>query len=85
MTLTNLREGNETMNATQMTRNEIKSAGLAIVGEWGFGSRSAGWIVCDPADRDAVQAAYDAIGEGDLSSDVLDAVKAVGGRYVEEA
>jgi len=71
------------MNA--MTKNELKAAGKVIVGEFGFGSRSAGWIVCDPSDHAAVLAAYDAIEEGDLSSTVLDAVKAAGGQYVEEA
>lgn len=69
----------------QMAIKEIKSAGLVIVGEWGFGSRSAGHIVCEANDRDAVQSAYDAIEEGDLSSEVLEEVKAAGGQYVEEA
>lgn len=69
----------------RMTTREISEAGLVIVGEWGFGGRSAGYIVCEPGDRDAVQAAYDAIEDGDLSSEVLDGVKAAGGQYVEEA
>lgn len=69
----------------QMTTREIKAAGLVVVGEWGYGSSSAGFIVCEPSDLAAVTAAYDAIAEGDLSSTVLDAVKAAGGEYVEEA
>lgn len=69
----------------QMTQREIKDAGLVIVGEWGFGSRSAGYIVCEPANREAVQAAYDAIEEGDMSSEVLDGVVAAGGQYVGDA
>jgi hypothetical protein len=55
-----------------------------IIGEWGWGARSCGHIVCRKDDRDAVKAAYDAIEEGDLSSEVLDGVKAAGGWYVEE-
>ena len=69
---------------TQMTHRELENSGKVIVGEWGFGSRSAGWIVCDPEDLDSVRAAYDVIEDGDLSSTVLDGVRAAGGEYVEE-
>ena len=54
------------------------------IGEWGMGSGDAGHIVCDANDRVAVQSAYDAIEEGDLSSDVLSGVYAAGGEYVAE-
>ena len=57
---------------------------VITIGEWGMGSGNAGHIVCDVSDRDAVQSAYDAIEEGDLSSDVLAAVFAAGGEYVAE-
>ena len=67
-----------------MTRREITAAGLVIIGEFGWGSRSAGWIVCSPDDVEAVRAAYDAIGEGDLGPNTLDGVKSAGGRYVED-
>ena len=66
-----------------MSRKEIKESGLVIVGEWG-GSYSTGFIVAKPEDRVAVQAAYDAIEEGDLSAEVLSEVKAAGGFFVEE-
>ena len=56
---------------------------VVTIGEWGMGS-DAGHIVCDANDRDAVQSAYDAIEEGDLSSDVLSGVYAAGGEYVAE-
>ena len=50
------------------------------IGEWG-----PGHIVCDARDRDEVQAAYDAIEDGDLSSYALSEVLAVGGEYVDVA
>lgn len=71
--------------AKQMTTKEINDAGLIVVGEWGYGSNSAGYIVCEPSDVVAVQAAYDAIPDGDLSSTVLAGVEAAGGQYVEVA
>lgn len=69
----------------QMTRGEIKQAGLVIVGEWGFPCRGSGFIVCNPKDLPRVQAAYDAIEDGDMGSDVLDGVKAAGESFVKEA
>lgn len=54
------------------------------VGEWGWPGGSAGHIVCSPANRDAVQEAYDAIEEGDLSSDALSDVYAAGGEFVPD-
>lgn len=45
------------------------------VGEWQAGPREY---------RAAVQAAYDAIPEGDMSQDVLDEVIAAGGKWVKE-
>ena len=55
---------------------------VVTIGEWGMGSGDAGHIVCDANNREAVQSAYDAIEEGDLSSDVLAGVYAAGGEYV---
>ena len=72
------------MTTKAMTTDEIKAAGLVIVGEWGYGSRSAGFIASSSDDREAVLVAYEAIEEGDLSSDVLDAVVTAGGQYIEE-
>ena len=68
----------------QMTAREVHENGKVVVGEFGFGGRSAGWIVCDPSDREAVQRAYDAIEDGDLGPNTLDGVKAAGGEYVQE-
>lgn len=56
-----------------------------VVGQWGYGVRSAGHIVCHPKDREAVQEAYDAIEEGDLGPTVLDGVLSAGGWYREES
>jgi hypothetical protein len=67
----------------QMTAREVTDSGKVIVGEFGFGSRSVGWIVCDPSDQASVQSAYDAIEEGDLGPNTLDGVTAAGGEYVE--
>lgn len=67
----------------RITPVQMKSQNLVKVGEWGFGSQStSGEIVCRKEDREAVTAAYDAIGDGDLSSGVLDGVIAAGGRHV---
>jgi hypothetical protein len=68
----------------EMTRNEIKAAGKVIIGEWGWSRDNAGWIVCDPSDREAVLAAYGEIPDGDLSQGVLAGVEAAGGEYVQE-
>jgi len=66
-----------------ITRSEMKTEGKVVVGEWGFGSSStSGHIICKPEDRAEVQAAYDEIEEGDLSSGVLDGVIAAGGEHV---
>ena len=69
-----------------MTYTESKKAGMVTVGEWGWASatRLPGFIVCMPADRDAVTAAYDAIEEGDSSPEVLDGVKDAGGQFCED-
>lgn len=74
------------MNATSKieTFADAKNAGLVMVGEWGFGAHNAGAIWCKPEDKASVQAAYDAIEEGDLGPNTLDAVKAAGGVYVQD-
>jgi hypothetical protein len=67
----------------EIDRQTLKREGKIIIGEWGLGSpKTSGHIICAVADRDAVQAAYDAIREGDLSSGVLDDVIAAGGEHV---
>jgi hypothetical protein len=67
----------------QITKQQMQAEGLVVVGEWGSGTPSAsGHIVCRPEDREAVQAAYSAIEDGDLGPDTLDAVIAAGGEHV---
>jgi hypothetical protein len=73
----------EMIMARQITKQQMQAEGLVIVGEWGNGTPStSGHIVCQPENRNAVQAAYDAIEDGDLGPDVLDAVIAAGGEHV---
>jgi hypothetical protein len=67
----------------EITRQQLRAEGKVIVGEFGLGSsRTSGHIICRPEDKEAVAAAYDAIREGDLGSDVLDDVIAAGGEHV---
>lgn len=59
--------------------------GMIKIGEWGYGdTRGSGAIWCRPEDREAVQAAYNAIEEGDLGPDVLDDVCDAGGFFVRD-
>jgi hypothetical protein len=75
-----------TTSTTPKDYREAKAAGMVMVGEWGWGStiRPAGGIWCQPENEVAVKAAYDAIPEQDLSSDVLDDVKDAGGVFVPD-
>jgi hypothetical protein len=67
----------------RITPSEMKRQNLVKIGDWGFGTASSsGEIVCRREDREAVQAAYDAIPESDMSSGVLDNVIAAGGKHV---
>lgn len=66
-----------------ITRSDLKREGKVIVGEFGLGTAAtSGVIICRPEDREAVQAAYDAIEEGDLGPDVLSDVIEAGGEHV---
>lgn len=68
---------------TQITRSEMKSRDLVIVGEWGLGTQSSsGHIVCRREDKAAVKAAYDAIDESASDDRILDDVIAAGGEHV---
>jgi hypothetical protein len=70
----------------EITHQQMKAEGKVIVGEFGFGTqRSSGHIICKPEDRQAVNAAYDSIQEGDLSESVLDDVIAAGGKPQKSA
>lgn len=61
------------------------AAGLLVkIGDWGYGEGGGGAIWCRPKDRKAVQAAYDAIEDGDLGPDVLAEVIAAGGVYIPD-
>lgn len=71
------REGDGIMATTQ-----AKTAGMVMVGEWGFGASDAGHIWAKPEDAAAVRAAYDAIEDGDMGPGVLDDVRAAGGVYI---
>ncbi len=68
---------------TTINVTESKAQGLKKVGEWGC-STFSGFIAAKPADYNAVKAAYDAIDDGDLSSDVLVDVIEAGGVCVRE-
>ena len=69
--------------AREITINEFRAEGKVVIGEWGHGSAAtSGHIICSPEDRAAVQAAYDAIEDGDLGPNVLDGVRAAGGEFV---
>jgi hypothetical protein len=72
------------MATTPKTYREAKQAGRVMGGEWGWAERGGGAIWCMPEDRQAVQAAYDAIEEGDLGPDVLAGVEQAGGVYVPD-
>ncbi len=61
-----------------------KTEGMINIGEWGFSESLCGAIWCRPKDRESVQAAYDAIEEGDLGPDVLSEVEKAGGVFVAE-
>jgi hypothetical protein len=64
-------------------KSRVEREGKIIIGEWGFGSaRTSGYIVCSPEDQEAVQAAYDAIEDGDIGPDVLSDIIAAGGSHV---
>lgn len=69
--------------ATEITKAELKSRDLVIIGEWGFGTASSsGHIVAQRSNRKAVQAAYDAIDESESDDRILDDVIAAGGMHV---
>jgi hypothetical protein len=71
------------MTMREINRQQLRTEGKVIVGEFGLGSaRTSGHVICRPEDREAVAAAYDAIREGDLSESVLDDVIAAGGEHV---
>jgi hypothetical protein len=75
------------MTMRPTSSREARAAGLVMVGKWGWGHTlpgSAGGIWCRPEDRDGVQAAYDAIEDGDLGPDVLDGVMDAGGVFVAD-
>lgn len=67
----------------EVTRAHVKAEGKVVVGEWGLGTPStSGHIICASENRDNVAAAYDAIKDGDLSSEMLDDVISAGGEHV---
>lgn len=76
----------ETTMTKPRTYEEAKRAGWVCVGEWGYGDsiRGTGAVWCRPEDRDATQAAYDAIADGDLGPDVLADVFDAGGVFIRE-
>jgi hypothetical protein len=63
------------MNTIPTTCEQARRAGMIMIGEWGFAERGGGAIWCRPEDRERVQAAYDAIEDGDLGPTVLDRVR----------
>jgi hypothetical protein len=65
------------------TMREARRDGYVTVGEFGL-PPTAGYIVAERDCADAVRRAYDAIEEGDLGPNVLDAVRAAGGLYIIE-
>jgi hypothetical protein len=77
------------MKADEETKENLVK--MVKIGEWGFAEHrfspdlwGAGHIWCREQDREAVQAAYDAIEEGDPTPDVLDDVFKAGGVYIRD-
>lgn len=66
-----------------MTETEAKKAGMVQVGEWGSSGRVHGFW-CKPEQRAEVQAAWGAIEEGELLSDVLADMEATGAMVIKQ-
>lgn len=71
-----------TRRVTTMTETEAKKVGMVQVGEWGSSGRVHGFW-CKPEQRVEVQAAWDAIEEGEPLASVLAEMQNSGAVVIE--